>query len=120
MAKIENFIFGCITINGRDYKDDVSISPEGVVLKRRSRLSPNRHAVSKKEVMDLYDSLTEAIVIGSGKIGGHVEVDANVERMCRERKIKLSITNTRRAVKVYNDFANNKGLRTLAILHITC
>ena len=120
MARIDNFIFGCVTINHKDYTDDVCITPDGVVVKRRSKLSPNRHTVSKKEVMDTLDSLTEAIVIGAGKIGGHVEVDANLERMCKERKIKLKVLATTRAVKLYNDLANSKGVRTMAILHITC
>ena len=70
--------------------------------------------------MDTFDSLTEAIVIGSGKIGGYVEVDANIERMCKERNVKLEVISTKRAVKLYNDLANSKGLRTLAIFHITC
>jgi len=120
MAKIDNFIFGCVTINGKDYRDDVCINAEGVVFKRRSELSPSRHVISKKEVMACLGPLTDTIILGTGKIGGHVDVDANLERMCKERNIQLKIADTKRAVKLYNDFANNKGMRTLAILHITC
>jgi hypothetical protein len=120
MAKIDNFIFGCITINGKDYQYDICINPDGVVYKRRSELSPNRHAISKREVIDALSPLTDVVVLGTGKIGGHVDVDAHIERLCKERNIKLEVVNTKRAVKLYNDFANNKGLRTLAILHITC
>ncbi len=117
MVKIENYIFGCMTIDGKDYKHDILITPDGVIAKRRDDLSETGHHLSRDEMAELLKTEPEVVVIGNGK-SGVLEVEPEAKSLCKVENVKLEIYDTSKAIKKFDWYSGKK--RLAAIFHLTC
>ena len=119
MVKVDNYLFGCITVNKKDYKDDIVITPDGAVIARKTELSLNDHDLSEEEVQILIDMAPEVIVIGNGKSGA-LQVSPEAREACVSNGIQLIVDKTSAAINKFNWLAKDGKQRVAALFHITC
>jgi len=112
---IEHYDFGTIVIGGREYRSDVIITPRGV-YSDWWRLEG--HRLQLADVRDYLCEKVDAVVIGTG-YSGFMRVDREVIEEFKRRGIEVYVTNTRRAVEIYNDLVK-QGKKVMAFLHLTC
>jgi hypothetical protein len=111
---IDSYSFGHIKIDGKEYTNDIIITPSGV--------KPEwwRKEGHKVWVFDLAECLTqppEMLIIGTGA-SGMCEVEAEVEHYCAQNNIELIAVPTPEAVVEYNSLEDKS--KTVAALHLTC
>lgn len=119
MVKIDNYIFGCITIDRKDYKDDVMITPDGAIVSRKIELSNSDHDLSEEEMNVLIDMSPEIIMIGTGKSGA-LQVSPEAREACVSNGIQLIVDKTPDAITKFNYLSKDGRQRVVAIFHITC
>jgi len=119
MAKIEDYKFGVITVDGKDYKEDVLIGTSGKVAKRKTELSKNNHEFSKEEIKDLLENNSDAelVIIGTGK-SGFAKVTSEAEKFCANKGVQLEVAPTDKAIDRFNWWQGKK--KVAAIFHLTC
>ncbi len=112
--KIESYSFGHIKIDGKEYHNDVIITPQGV---KPEWWRKQGHKVS---VFDLAECLTpspERLIIGTGA-SGMCEVEAEVAHYCYQNGIEMIAVPTPEAVVEYNSLEDKS--KTVAAFHLTC
>ena len=113
--KIDNCSFGTVVINGKTYRDDLIILPNGEILKPWWR--KRGHQLSMDDLQDLIGSSPEVIVAGTGVSGG-VKPDKNLERDLTKLAIEFIAVPNEEAIKIFNKLAPKK--RVGAGFHLTC
>jgi len=112
---IEAFKFGSITVNGKEFKNDVIISKQGV----EERKASEHHFVEGNEVQEILKKFDPLIlVIGTGAYGV-VQVLEGAELECKKNQTQLIKARTNEAKNIYNDL-ESKGKKVIAIMHLTC
>ena len=112
---IEDYKFGLIVIDGKEYKSDMLIFPDGRIQDSWWRASG--HRLTLNDIRELVDSGPEIIIAGTGA-SGILKPEQNLEKELAEKKIRFISAPTAKAVKIYNDFRKKK--KTGACLHLTC
>lgn len=110
---IDEYEFGRIVIDGKEYTNDVIMVGENVYPEWwRER----GHLLQKKDLGPILDAELDTLVVGTGH-DGRMEVGEDVREYCRERGIRLIELKSGKAVKKYNSM--EKSGAALAI-HLTC
>lgn len=109
--KINNFSFGCIEINGKEYKEDV------IVTKDRVKKIERTHTIKKDIMEKALMTENDLVIVGTGK-NGMVKVTEEAKRAAREEVGELIIEKTPIAIKNFNSSIRNK--RVVGIFHLTC
>lgn len=111
--------FGLIQIEGIKYNHDVIIGLDGVVKKRKKKLSKaiygTSHKVSLDEAQYVYEKGAELLIIGCGQYGV-LYLSSEAEQFFKEKGIKVEISPTPEAIKIWND---TKG-KAIGLFHVTC
>jgi hypothetical protein len=113
--KIENYSFGSIKIDGREYKSDLIIYPGRIDDKWWRR---EGHLLQMEDLATVLVLKPQVLVVGQG-LPGLMMVDGRVEEHCRQNNIEMICLPTAEAVKKFNEAANKKPL-VIAALHLTC
>ena len=113
--KIDRYVFGSITINGKEYKKDVIIFPDRV-------FSPwwreNGHDLSLKDLAKVIEFKPNLVIIGTGA-QGIMKTPRETLKELKKYSIETITAKTEEAVKLYNkSIQNNKNV--VACLHLTC
>jgi len=108
--KIENYSFGSFIVDGKEYKSDIKLVGNEI------RLWHN-HGLSLEDVRDVVDAKPSTIIIGTGSIGV-VNVSEEIVDFIKGKGIKLIVTRTAQACKLYNKLSKKENIA--AILHSTC
>lgn len=114
-VRIDNCSFGTLVINGRRYRDDLLILPDGKILKPWRRIKG--HQVAMDDLKDLINMSPEVIVVGTG-VSGRVIPDKSIKSDLLELAIEFIAAPNKEAVKVFNRLALEK--RTGSGFHLTC
>ena len=111
---IDDYSFGRIVIDGRDYHSDVVIYPDRVddCWWRREG-----HRLQLADLQEILTASAEVLVVGTGA-HGFMRVAPEVEQALAERGIELITLRTDQACQRYNELKDQK--RTIAALHLTC
>ena len=110
---IDDYDFGRIVINGKQYTNDVRLV-EGKVMPNWWR--KEGHLLSLQDIRDLLQTSPKTIIVGRGH-SSQMIVDESVRRHCRENKIELIELPTSEAVKKYNEL---EGPGIIGLFHLTC
>jgi hypothetical protein len=113
--KIDRCSFGSLVINGKTYRDDLIILPDGKILKPWWR--KRGHQVNMEDLQELIDSSPEIIVVGTG-VSGRVVPAKNIEADLAKLSIKFIALPNEKAINVFNQLAAEK--RTGGGFHLTC
>ena len=111
---IDEYGFGRITVDGREYRTDVRILPDRVL---DSWWRQEGHRLCLEDLEEAIACRPEALVIGQGK-PGLLKVPPELTEELRRRGIEVFVAPTERAVAEYNRLCGGK--KTVAALHLTC
>ena len=119
MAKIREFTFGSIVVEGKKYRRDILIFADGTVKKRRGGFVMfGSHEIEKRELEQLSQGQPEAVIIGTGTNGAaHTAPEA--ENWARQRSLSLLVQPSYDAVAKINALAEGQK-KVAALIHITC
>lgn len=114
---IQEYKFGSITIDGKNYCHDVEIRWTGEVLPWQRKES---HLIEPADLERGLKENPEMIILGTGA-NGRLKVPEAIPQLLEEKGIKLVINLTEEAVKTFNllDCQKEKP-RIIAFLHLTC
>lgn len=117
--RIDASSFGSITINGKNYPQDVYIWANGKIQKRKKKLSKKVYGTSHKISCDELDYLLfEGLKILLVGIGQHARVrisDPGIELLAM-RKVQAILRPTPKAIEIWN---SNDEIK-LGLFHVTC
>ncbi|UCH03923.1 MAG: hypothetical protein JSW05_10070 [Candidatus Thorarchaeota archaeon] len=112
--RIDNYRFGSIVVDGREYKNDVIIFPDHVESDwwRRSG-----HELCVEDLVSVLDFGPRTLIVGTGHNGRMKVLDETTDRL-RAIGCELVAKKTKEACEVYNSCRDEDGV--VACLHLTC
>jgi len=113
--KIDSCSFGSLVINGKTYRDDLIVLPDGKILKPWWR--KQGHQLTMDDLQELIDSSPEIIVVGTG-VSGRVIPVKDLETDLAKLSIEFIAVPNEEAIKVFNQLALEK--RIGGGFHLTC
>jgi hypothetical protein len=114
-VRIDNYSFGQITVDGKNYVADLIIYPDRVDDKWWRK---EGHRLQMEDLDEVFGQKPEILIVGLGQ-PGLMKVDGKVEEYCRKNGILLVALSTSQTIERFNELANKKPL-TIAALHLTC
>jgi hypothetical protein len=116
---IKSTSFGSITVDKTTYDHDIIISSEGIVKRRKKKLSKRiygtSHQISLDEIKYVYREESDGIVIGSGQYGVAV-LSPEAEEYLKKKNCSVLLKPTPEAVQAWNE---SRG-KWIGLFHITC
>ncbi len=112
--QIDNFRFGCFTIDGIDYQHDIKIIEDKIKIWNYIK----HHTVVPGDLDDILKAKPEIIIIGIGS-SGLVFIEDGTKKLASEKNIKLLVKKTQEACKEFNSL-KQQYKKVAAIMHATC
>lgn len=113
MARIRDYSFGRVTVDGREEHRDLIVLPDRVV---RNWWRRDGHALALEDLEEVLEDLPQRLVVGAGA-AGRMTPDPETLEVLRARGIEVEVHETAVAVRRYGEL--DPG-RTAAALHLTC
>lgn len=113
---IDSYSFGRMTINGKEYRKDLIILPDGTIISPWWRKSG--HKLMLEDLDAVVDSGAKTLVIGTGK-PGFMKPDASLLTDLQERGIKTIVMPSSKAVEKFNSLSDEFD-NVAACFHLTC
>jgi hypothetical protein len=112
--QIEEYSFGQITIDGREYDKDLIVLPDRVIS---NWWRERGHTLGINDLGAVLLEKPEVLVVGQGAFR-RMNVPADVVRKLEETGIEVIAQPTQEAIETYNTIKNKR--KTAAALHLTC
>lgn len=117
--KIDSTRFGSITIEGKVFKHDVLIYPDGTIEKRKKKLSKavygTSHIISLDEARQVYQEGARWLIIGAGQTG-LVELSGEAADYFRRHECQVRLLPTPAAIDIWNKAEG----AAIGLFHVTC
>jgi hypothetical protein len=113
MARLEDYSFGRITVDGRTQDRDLIVMPGRVVT---DWWRQDGHSLVIEDLDEVIEELPERLIVGCGA-HGRLEPSSAVLEELRRRGVDVEVLHTAEAVDRYNQLDER---RTAAALHLTC
>jgi hypothetical protein len=113
MAKLEDYSFGQIVVDGEEHTRDLIALPDRVMSNWWRR---EGHSLVMDDLEQVQDELPERLIVGCGAHGQLRPHPAVIEAL-RARGIEVEALRTGEAVRRYG---GSDERRTAAALHLTC
>jgi len=114
-VRIEEYEFGRIRINGRDYRNDVIVFPD--------RVSPewwrkDGHSLIMADLEEVLQYGPDLLIVGRGAYGV-MHIPEETREALRKKNIQLVDDITGTAIQRFNE-GNEKGQKAVGAFHLTC
>jgi hypothetical protein len=116
VARISDYGFGHVTVDGAEHTKDVIVLPERVVGNWRRQ---EGHSLVVDDLGEVLDELPERLVVGCGA-DGRLHPDPGVAEALARRGTQLEALPTAQAVARYSELADENPAAVAAALHLTC
>ena len=113
MARLENYSFGRLTVDGTEETRDVIVLPGRVV---RNWWRREGHALVLDDLDAVLDELPQRLIVGTGA-QSQMKPDPATLEMLKERGVEVEVLPTAEAVQRYGTM---NPAETAAALHLTC
>lgn len=119
---IEEYHFGSITIDGKNYNYDIEVRWTGEVLDWRRKES---HIIDVEDIKRAIEQNPEIIVISTGE-SGVARVTEEAKKEIASKGIELIVDVTGEAVKTFNvineESREEEGIqkKVIGLFHLTC
>jgi hypothetical protein len=113
MARLEDYRFGRVTVDGREHTRDLIVLPDRVVPDWWRR---EGHSLAIEDLDEVVDELPGRLVLGVGA-HGRLRPDAAVIAELERRGVEVECLPTEAAVRRYGELDERN---TAAALHLTC
>lgn len=112
---IEDYSFGKIRIDGKEYRKDIILFPDHV---QDNWWRVEGHELNISDILTCIESMKpEVLIVGTGK-HGMLKVLPETEVFCRKHSVELFVENTDDACELFNRLSKTK--RVLGAFHLTC
>jgi len=111
---IENYTFGKITIDKKEYSSNVIL----INNKPKQARYLEGHILEIDDLTSLVKSKPEIIIIGTGA-SGTVHPSQEIKEFIKEKGIQLIIKPSKEACSTYNELID-QGKKVAAFIHNTC
>jgi len=119
MAKIVELTFGSIVVEGKKYRSDVLIPPDGTVKKRKGGLLMfGSYKIKKRELNELSQRYPETIIVGT-RTNCTTHMATMTESWARGKNLSLPVQSSHDAIARLNGLAERKK-KVAALIHTTC
>ena len=113
MARLEDYSFGRVVVDGEEETKDVIVLPKRVV---RNWWRRDGHALVLDDLEAVLDELPARLIVGTGA-QGQMKPDPATVAQLQERGIEVEVLPTGDAVRRYG---SSNPAETAAALHLTC
>jgi hypothetical protein len=113
MARLEDYSFGRIFVDGEEQTRDLIVLPDRVVTNWWRR---EGQSLAVEDLSEVEDELPETLILGTGAYGRLRPARAVLDELAR-RGIQVEALQTGEAVRRYGELDER---RTAAALHLTC
>jgi hypothetical protein len=113
MARLEDYSFGRIIVDGSEHRRDLIVLPDRVVADWWRK---NGHSLAIDDLDEVIEELPERLILGCGH-DGRLHPDPAVIEALRARGVEVEAVRTGEAVDRYRA---SDPARTAAALHLTC
>jgi hypothetical protein len=113
MARLEDYRFGRIVVDGEEQTRDLIVLPERTVTNWWRR---EGHSLAIEDLEGVLDELPERLIVGCGHDGRLHPPRAVIEEL-ESRGVAVEVLHTGDAVRRYGELDEQ---RTAAALHLTC
>jgi hypothetical protein len=113
MARLENYSFGRVTVDGSEQTKDLIVLPDRLVTNWWRRKG---HSLALEDLDEVMDALPERLILGIGAYG-RLHPDPGTIAELERRGISVESLRTDEAVRRYGELDER---RTAAALHLTC
>jgi hypothetical protein len=113
MARLRDYSFGRIVVDGSEETRDLIVLPDRVV---RDWWRRDGHSLALEDLADVERELPEKLILGTGAHGRLRPPRAVIEELER-RGVDVEVLHTGDAVRRYGELDER---RTAAALHLTC
>ena len=113
MARMEDYRFGHLVVDGKEQTRDVIVLPDRVVS---DWWRAQGHRLALADLDAVVDELPERLLVGTGAYG-QMRPDPEVLSELRQRGVEVEALPTDEAVRRYGELDPR---RTAAALHLTC
>jgi hypothetical protein len=113
MARLQDYSFGRIVVDGEEHERDLIVLPGRVVANWWRR---NGHSLALEDLREVEDELPEKLLVGTGA-HGRLQPSAAVLEELERRGVDVEVLHTGDAVRRYGEL---DARRTAAALHLTC
>jgi hypothetical protein len=113
MARLEDYSFGRLLVDGEQHTKDVIVLPGRVVPNWWRK---DGHSLVMEDLEEVLDELPERLIVGRGAQGRLRPHPAVIEEL-RNRGVDVEVLDTAEAVERYGQ---SDEARTAAALHLTC
>jgi hypothetical protein len=113
MARLEDYSFGRIVVDGEDHTRDLIVLPNRIV---RDWWRREGHSLVMEDLEEVRDELPDRLIVGCGAHGQLRPHPAVLEAL-REQGVEVEALQTGEAVRRYGE---SDPRRTAAALHLTC
>ena len=113
---INKYIFGRMTINGKEFTSDLIIYQDGRIKSDWWR--EQGHNLLPEDISTILDAGPEILIIGTGAMG-LMKVSEALLNLCERREIEVEVSRTAVAVKRFNEVAE-AGTAVAGCFHLTC
>ncbi|MFQ5833330.1 MAG: Mth938-like domain-containing protein [Candidatus Thorarchaeota archaeon] len=112
--RIDDYRFGSIVVDGREYRNDVIIFPDHV---ESDWWRKSGHELCVEDLASVLDFGPRTLIVGTGYNGRMKVLDQTTDRM-KQIDCEIVERGTREACEVYNTRRDEYGI--IACLHLTC
>jgi len=113
VARLENYSFGRVTVDGFEQTRDLIVLPDRVVTNWWRR---DGHSLAMEDLEHVLDSLPERLILGVGA-HGRLHPDPDVIAELTRRGTTVECLRTDEAIRRYGELDERQ---TAAALHLTC
>jgi hypothetical protein len=113
MARLEEYSFGRLTVDGQEHTRDLIVLPDRVVTDWWRR---EGHSLAMEDLDEVLDELPARLVLGVGAYG-RLRPDVAVIAELERRGVEVECLPTDAAVRRYGELDER---HTAAALHLTC
>jgi hypothetical protein len=113
MARLSDYSFGRVTVDGEEHTRDLIVLPGRVVPDWWRR---EGHSLVLEDLEEVVEELPERLILGCGA-HGRLRPDPSVAEALARRGVELEALPTAAAVERYGQL---EPARTAAALHLTC
>jgi hypothetical protein len=113
VARLEDYSFGRVTVDGSEQTRDLIVLPDRVVTNWWRR---EGHSLGIEDLDEVLDALPERLILGVGAYG-RLHPDPEVIIELERRGVAVECLRTDEAVRRYGELDER---RTAAALHLTC
>ncbi len=114
--QINDYQFGSIMIDGKNYSHDIEACPDGGILPWWRKES---HIIDTDDVKRAIGQKPELIIIGNG-YSGVAKITKNAEKEIESSGIQLIIEKTGDAAKTFNAKNQTGSKKIIGLFHLTC